>query len=146
MTARREAADTMRFEKWIRLAFIGLGMLAAIGPGVAAVRLLAALSVVTPAGVTFGWRHWGVLVAVSLLISAVLLETARIRWAPVLAIVALAMLWLYIGPGLWAQMVGEGFFEPTPGFGTAVSWQMASYQIGSTLCALGLTRVRYWAG
>ena len=135
-----------RVEKWVRSCFIVLCILAALGPAVSALRLLQELRVIASfTGVTFGWRHWVVLVAAPLLIGSVLLEIARVRWAPVLAAAPLAMLWLDIGPGIMAHMIGDGGFEPTPGFWTAESWQMASYQIGSTVCALWLARVRYSA-
>ena len=142
----------MAMEGQVRALFMVLCVLAAIGPGIAAIRLLRGRSFArtfTDYGplpeIPFGWRHWVVLIAASLLIAAVLLEISRARDAPMLSLIPLGMLWLYIGPGVWERVVGDGTFEPAPGLRTMVTWQMMLYQVGASLCALWLVRLRYWA-
>jgi hypothetical protein len=83
------------------------------------------------------------LVAACLLVIATALEAARVRYAEFVALAAVLVLWRFYGPGVWAHLRGDPFFEPVPGHGTSVPWQQAVFQIAATVCALVLAWRRY---
>jgi hypothetical protein len=89
------------------------------------------------------WLDYAMLVAGCLLVVATALEAARVRSAQLVALAAVLVLWRFYGPGVWAHLRGDPFFEPVPGHGTSVPWQQAIFQIAATVFAVALAWRRY---
>jgi len=140
----------MRLETYLRRTFIVVSILAALGPGIGVVGLMRARAFAktfTRYGplpeIPISWIDWMVLGSAIALLIAAILEVARFRGAAPLALVSTILLWIYFGPGLWAHLGGDVFFEPSPGHATSVPWQQFVYQIAATICTATLTYVRY---
>ena len=127
------------------------GALASIGPGMDVMGLLRAREVaktLTAYGplpeLPIAAIDWLVLALALSLILAVVAEAMHIRGAAWVGLASVLSLWIYFGPGLWAHLAGDGFFEPAPGHSTSIPWQRFVYQIAATVSAVALVCVR-WA-
>ena len=137
-------------KRYMRGLFILFCSLAAIGPGLGFIRLVRAREfskTFTKYGplpeIHVTAFDWVLFVLAIILLFSVILELFRFRAAPPLALISTLLLWIYFGPGLWAHIAGNGFFEPTPSHSTSLPWQQIVYQIGATFCSTMLTYFRY---
>jgi hypothetical protein len=79
--------------------------------------------------------------AITLLVAAIL-ELLRFRKAPLVALLDSALLWIYFVPGLWARIVGDGFFQPIGSYPISVPWAWFIFHAMATLSAIMLTHIR----
>jgi len=136
----------------MRGLFILFCSLAAIGPGLGFVRLARArefAKTFTKYGplpeIHITAFDWFLFVLAIILLFSVILELFRFRAAPCMALISALLLWIYFGPGIWAHIAGNGFFEPTPSYSTSLPWQQIVYQIGATFFSAMLTYFRYFS-
>lgn len=127
-------------------------ILAAVAPARQAIAKLQAQSAaqtITQFGplpqIAITWMDWLLGICAVMLLIAGLMELLRPRYAPLVALLATTVLWIYFGPGLWAHIAGRGFFEPTSGYATSIPWQQFVYQVGTTVLAAALTYRRHRA-
>jgi hypothetical protein len=150
MVDRQKADKRKAMKKSIRGLFVFCCALAAVGP------CLNFFSIVGMQKFARAFTKYGPLpeiripiiewilfaLAITLLVSAIL-ELLHFRKAPYVALLDSALLWIYYALGLWARIIGDGFFQPMGSYPIAIPWAWFIFHTMATLSAIMLTYIRH---
>jgi hypothetical protein len=140
----------MRAEVYLHRLLPIVSILAALGPGLQALKMFRARDLVrtiTQYGplpqIHIPFVDYLTLSLAIMLLVAVIMEIARLRLAAPIALTIITALWLYYIPGIWEEVTGNVWFTTRLGRSTGITWQMLTYQTLSMLCAAVLTVLRF---
>ena len=140
----------MRAEVFLHRLLPIVSTLAALGPGLQAVKMFRARDFArtfTQYGplpqIHISYVDYLTLSLAIMLSVAGIMEIARHRLAAPIVLTITTLLWLYYIPGIWEEVTGSVWFTTKLGRSTGITWQMLTYQILSMLCAAVLTILRF---
>jgi len=140
----------MRLDVYLARALPLLSVLAALGPGNGALKMILAPGLakkITQYGplpeIKVPLVDYVTLMLAIVLIIAAVLELCHVRLAAPIALASIVALWVYYIPAIWDEMTGSMYWAMKLGRSMGVTWQMLTYQTLSMVCATALTYLRF---